>query len=88
MTAPACHLPATDASQWDTARVSRLDWPGAGRMARGRVAAGAELDDTDREALRRDEGARRGASTDTLTNSSTLADATSRRDRGVQRTAS
>lgn len=71
MKGPACLLPATDASKWDTARVSRIDWPGAGRMARGRVAAGAELDDTDREALRRDEGARRGASTDTLTTTST-----------------
>lgn len=55
MKEPACHLPAADAGKWDTARVSRIDWAGAARMAKARAAAGVELDDTDIEALRRDE---------------------------------
>lgn len=57
MTYPACHLPATDAGKWDTARVSRMDWAGAARMAKARAAAAVELNDTDLEALRRDTGA-------------------------------
>lgn len=81
---PACHLPATDAGKWDTARVSRIDWAGAARMAKARAAAGVELDDTDRESLRRDEGVLLDPSTDNLITTSTAP--TAQEGRRVHRT--